>query len=119
MSAQYASAYGGLGPYLLVLFVAALPTTCWRMLGLFVASGLRDDSEFLIWVRLVAQTLLTAVIAKLLIVPPGAMAAIPDWGRYGSIAIGFVVFFATRRSLIAAVIAGEVVLLTAGYLAAS
>lgn len=110
---------GAYWPYLVVLFVGVLPTGCWRMLGLVVAKGLKDDSQFLIWVRLVAQTLLIAVVAKLLIAPPGALAAIPDWGRYGSVIAGFAVFLAFRRSLVAALVTAEAMLLAAGYLAAA
>jgi hypothetical protein len=43
--------------------------------------------------------------------PPGALASVPGFLRYGSVAAGFAVFLLSRKSIFAGVIAGEIVLL--------
>jgi hypothetical protein len=43
--------------------------------------------------------------------PPGVLAGVPDWLRYGAVAAGFAVFLVTRRSIFAGVVAGEIVML--------
>jgi branched-subunit amino acid transport protein len=58
----------------------------------------------------VATAILAGVIAQILLQPPGALASIPDWLRYGAVAAGVVVFFATRRSIFAGVLSGEIVM---------
>ena len=97
---------------LLVLLVAGvLPNQIWRMLGLWFGGGLDEGSELLVWVRAVATAVLAGVIAQIVVQPPGALASVPDWLRYGAVAAGFVVFMLMRRSIFAGVVAGEIVTL--------
>ena len=97
---------------LLVLVVAGfLPNEVWRMLGLWLGSGVDEGSEVLIWVRAVATAILAGVIAQILVQPPGALADVPDWLRYAAVAAGLAVFMLTRRSIFAGVVCGEIVLL--------
>lgn len=97
---------------LLVLFLAGfLPNEVWRMIGLWLGAGVDEGSELLVWVRAVATAILAGVIAQILVQPPGALASVPDWLRYLAVACGCTVFTATRRSIIAGVASGEVVML--------
>lgn len=101
---------------LLILVLAGfLPNEVWRMLGLFVGSGLSEDSEILVWVRAVATAILAGVIAQILVTPPGALAAVPPLVRYGAVASGFLIFLALRRSVIAGVIVAEAILIAGKY----
>src|SRR3954468_1103540 len=78
---------------LLVLFLAGfLPNESWRMLGLWVGSGVDEESDLLVWVRAVATAILAGVIAQILLLPPGALASIPGPLRYGAAAAGLVAF---------------------------
>jgi hypothetical protein len=52
------------------------------------------------------------VIAQIVVQPPGALASVPGWLRYGAVVAGFAVFMLTRRSIFAGVICGEIVMLT-------
>jgi len=103
-------------PYLVLVLIGFLPNEIWRWLGVFVARGLTETSEFLVWVRAVATAILAGVIAQLIIVPAGSLAAVPLGARLGALAVGFAVFMGLRRSVIAGVIAGEVALIAAGML---
>ena len=97
---------------LAVLFVAGvIPNQIWRMLGLWFGGGIDEGSELLMWVRAVATAILAGVIAQIVVQPPGALANVPGFLRYGSVAAGFAVFLLSRKSIFAGVIAGEIVLL--------
>ena len=94
---------------LVVLFVAGVvPNQIWRMLGLWFGGGIDEGSELLVWVRAVATAILAGVIAQILVQPPGALASVTDWLRYGAVAAGFAAFMLTRRSIFAGVVCGEV-----------
>ena len=97
---------------LAVLFVAGvIPNQIWRMLGLWFGGGIDEGSELLVWVRAVATAILAGVIAQIVVQPPGALASVPDFLRYGAVAAGFAVFLLSRKSIFAGVVAGEIVLL--------
>jgi NADPH:quinone reductase-like Zn-dependent oxidoreductase len=81
-----------------------------------VARGIDENSELLIWVRAVAVAVLAGVIAKLTLVPPGALASVPLTVRLVAIACGFLAYLLARRSVFAGVAVGEVVLITGGLL---
>jgi hypothetical protein len=49
---------------------------------------------------------LAAVIAKLVLAPPGALASVPLALRLAAIACGFLAFLAVRRSVFAGLFAG-------------
>ena len=50
-----------------------------------------------------------------MLTPSGELADVPLWGRLGSILIAFAAFFLFRRNVIAAVLTGEALLITAAY----
>jgi branched-subunit amino acid transport protein len=81
------------------------------MLGLWLGGGLDEGSDLLMWVKAVATSILAGVIAEILVRPPGALAGVPDFLRYGALLVGFIVFMLTRRSIFAGVVSGEVVML--------
>jgi branched-subunit amino acid transport protein len=102
----------GDGNTLLVLPVAGfLPNEVWRMLGLWLGGGVNEGSELLVWVRAVATAILAGVIAQILVSPPGALPSVPGWLRYAAVAAGFASFIATRRSIFAGVVCGELLML--------
>jgi branched-subunit amino acid transport protein len=94
-----------------LVFAGFLPNEIWRQLGLVFGGGVDGGSELLVWVRAVATAILAGVIAQILVSPPGALASVPDWLRYASVAVGFAAFIVSRRSTLAGVICGEVLML--------
>ena len=97
---------------LMVLLLAGfLPNEVWRMLGVWLGGGVDEGSELLVWVRAVATAILAGVIAQILVFPPGALAGVPGFLRYGAVAAGLAAFIATRRSIFAGVVCGEIVML--------
>jgi hypothetical protein len=113
------SALAELGPYLALMLVGFLPNELWRMLGLLVARGMSEDSQFIVWVRAVATAILAGVIAQLIATSSGALATIPLAMRITAVATGFLTFLAIRRSVLAGVAAGEAVLIVGALIMAS
>lgn len=97
-------------PYLALILCGFLPNDIWRMLGVIVGHGVSENSELMIWVRAVAIALLAGVIAKIVVVPPTALATIPFAIRLVAIGCGFAGFLVARQSVLVGVIAGEAVL---------
>jgi hypothetical protein len=109
--------FGEYWPYLIVLIVGFLPTEIWRWLAVMLAKDLREDSDLLLWVRLVASTLLAAVVAKMVAAPAGVLATVPLWGRIFSVFGAAGALFLFRRSVVAAVLAGEALLIGSWFIA--
>ena len=112
-------ATGGLWPYLVVVLFGFLPTEVWRVLGVLAGKGLSEDSEVFHWVRFVATALVTAVVAKLLLSPQGALAALPIGVRLSAIGIGLAAMLLARRSILIGLVVGEASLIAAGFWIAS
>jgi Branched-chain amino acid transport protein (AzlD) len=102
---------GGLWPYLVVIVFGFLPTEIWRIIGVFFGQSLDENSEALIWVRMVATALVTAVVFKLVVAPTGALAAIPLVVRVGAVAAGLATMYLAKRSILVGLLAGELTLL--------
>jgi hypothetical protein len=106
-----------IGPYFALVLVGFLPNEIWRVLGVFVARGIDEKSEILVWVRAVATAVLAGIIAQLTLTPPGALAGVALQVRLGAIVAGFVGYLLIRRSVFAGVLCGELALILGAYLA--
>jgi hypothetical protein len=103
--------------YVLLVLVGFLPNEIWRMLGLAAARGINEESELFILARAIATAVLAGIIAKIVLFPPGALAAVPWQIRLGATACGLVGFLAMRKSVFAGVAIGEIVLVGGTVLA--
>ena len=97
-------------PYLALLLLGFLPSEAWRWIGLLIGRGLDEDSELIMWVRAVATALIAAVVARLTLIPPGALAGVPLWVRLAALGGGVAAFYLIRRSAFAGMIVGEAIL---------
>jgi hypothetical protein len=102
--------------YLVLVLIGFLPSEIWRWLGIVLGRGLDEQSEIILWVRGVATALVAGVVARIVLIPPGALAAVPMPVRLAALACGFFAFLFIRRSAFAGVVVGEAVLV-AGALA--
>lgn len=110
---------GASAPYVLLIVFGVLPSLFWKLAGAFVAHGMDEDSEILVWVRTVATTLLAGVACKLVLTPSGALAAAPIWLRFGAMALGLLVWRLAGRSIVAGIAAGEAMLMAGTWWAGS
>jgi hypothetical protein len=63
--------------------------------------------------------LLVGIVGKLIFTPSGALALVPLAARLGALGVGAAAFLIFRRSVLAAVLAGEGAMVAAGYYFAS
>jgi hypothetical protein len=105
-----------LNPYLVMVLVGFLPNEVWRLIGVAFARRIDEGSELLLWVRAVATAVLAGVIAQLIFYPPGALAGTHLAVRLAGAGVGLAVFLATRRSVFAGIVAGQLTLVVGTYL---
>jgi hypothetical protein len=114
MTQPIAALDGPLWPYLALFLFAFLPTEIWRWLAVAFARRVAADSPALDWVRAVATALLAGVVAKLIVAPPGVLAALPLGLRVAALAVTLAIMLTDRRKVVLAVLAGEAVLIGGG-----
>ena len=110
------SALGELAPYAMLVLIGFLPNEVWRVLGVVLARGLDESAPVVLWVRAVATAVLGGVIARIVLVPPDALASVPRAVRVGALALGFAGFLLVRRSPFAGIVVGEAALLAGAFL---
>lgn len=102
-------------PYLALVALGFLPSEVWRWLGMVLGRGLDENSHVILWVRAVATALVAGVIARIVLIPPGALATVPLSVRIVAIGCGFLAFVLIRRSAFAGVLIGEAVLVAGAW----
>lgn len=104
-----------LWPYLVVILAGFLPNEMFRIAAVLLSKRVDETSEFFSWIRIVATTLLAAVVSRLIYAPAASLSVIPIWIRIGSLAIGATAFFALRRSLVLAILVAETCFVSAAW----
>jgi hypothetical protein len=102
-------------PYLWLFLAGFCAAQPWRYLGVVLSINLRTDSEVLVWVRSVSTALVAGLVARMILLPAGALASVPLGVRLGSFLFGCSIFYLTRKSLAAGVFSGGGLLVTAQY----
>jgi branched-subunit amino acid transport protein len=100
----------------LMLLGAALATYLWRALGVYLAGRVGEGGALLDWVGCVAYAILAGLIARMILLPAGPLAATSLADRAGATALGLAVFLLSRRNVLLGVTAGAgaLMLLAAG-----
>lgn len=99
-----------IAPLAAMLILAGAPNIVLRVAGVLLSRGLDENSEWLAFVRVLALALLAGVVGKLIANPPGALMATTTTGRVIAILVAVLAFFVARRSIFAALVAGEAAL---------
>ncbi|ETR75472.1 branched-chain amino acid transport [Afipia sp. P52-10] len=94
-----------------LLLAGVLPNGIWRVFGFLAGRRIDEGAEILVWVRAVATAIIGCVVMQILIMPPGALATMPTPVRFAAVVVGFLVYLLVKRSVLAGVIASELVLL--------
>jgi hypothetical protein len=106
---------GSAATFLYILVAGVGATAIWRLLGLFLSSGLSEDSPLLEWVKAVSTALVAGLVARTVLFPPGALADIDPAIRVGAFTLGVAVFFLARRHLGLGILSGVLALILAQY----
>jgi branched-subunit amino acid transport protein len=91
----------------LLFAVCGVTTYIWRGLGVLISGRLDPKSETFTWISCVAYAMIAGLIARMLVMPTGALAETSALERLiGSAAALGAYFWLTRRNLFAGVAAG-------------
>jgi len=107
--------HSGLAPYLLIVLAGFLPTDVWRWAAVVAGRKLEEDSDLMTFIRGVANAMVAGVIMRLVLFPSGDLLAVPLFVRAGCVVVAFLVYFLSKQSMLAGVIAGEAVLIAGAY----
>jgi len=90
-----------------LLAICALATYLWRGLGVLISGRIDPESQAFTWVSCVAYAMIAGLIARILVLPTGALAETTLLERaLGSAAALGAYFWLTERNLFAGVAAG-------------
>lgn len=98
------------GPFVIIT-LAALASYASRALGTLLSGRVRADSPVIEWITAVTYALMAGLVARMILLPQGALRDTADWVRLAAALVGLLVFFATRRSVGLSVLAGSLTLL--------
>jgi hypothetical protein len=102
---------------MIYIFVAGVAANgVWRLGGALLSSGISDDGAVITWVRAVSTALVAALISRIVLFPPGALADVDIVIRIAAFGLGILAFFLTRRNLGAGILAGAAALLAGHFL---
>lgn len=103
-------------PYLFILAGGWAMTYPWRVLGVLLGGKIDEDSDVLVLVRAIATALVAGVIGNLIVFPSGPLADTALWLRIGAAGAGFAAYLLLGRTVLAGIVAGELVLGVGLYL---
>lgn len=95
-----------LSPQATAVLVAVLASAGWRVLGVALAERIDTEGAVFRWFTCVSYAVLAGLLTRLLILPTGDLMGADLTVRLGAAVLGIGVFFLTRRSLLAGVLAG-------------
>lgn len=95
-------------PAYLIVLIGFLVTEPWRWMGMYFSKDLDENSEIIIWVRAVSTALIAALIARLILTPPGILAETHVSIRVISLLFSTMVFFVCGKRLLLTIFSGLV-----------
>lgn len=102
------------------LFIAGFGATQpWRYLGVILSRNVHEDAEILVWVRAVSTALVAGLVARMVLLPAGALADVPPGVRLGAFAFGVAAFFLSGRKLIVGVSCAAIALVLTQHILAT
>jgi hypothetical protein len=102
---------------MIYIFVAGVAANgVWRLGGALLSSGISDDGAVITWVRAVSTALVAALISRIVVFPPGALADVDAVIRVTAFGIGILAFFLTQRNLGLGILSGAAALLARHFL---
>lgn len=90
----------GAWSYIFLAIAGFGATQPWRYLGVMLSRNVHEDAEILVWVRAVSTALVAGLVARMVLLPAGALADVPLGIRIGAFMLGVAAFFLTGRRLV-------------------
>ncbi len=83
-----------------ILVLVTLATYLWRGGGVVIAQNIKPDGDLSQWFSCVAYGMLAGLISRILVLPVGILAETPLIDRLVALAVGFVMFFIFKRTML-------------------
>jgi branched-subunit amino acid transport protein len=99
----------------LAIALAAAVTYGWRAGGVRLGRSIDVDSRLFRWASAVAYALLAGLVARMILLPEGPLAATELPHRLGAAVAAAAVFFLTRKNLLLGVATGMAVLVLMSF----
>lgn len=93
-----------------IITLAALATYASRVLGTVLSGKISTESAMIDWITCVTYALLAGLVVRMIWMPIGTLATVPDWMRFAAAATGLSVFMLTRKNVGFGVLSGSLVL---------
>lgn len=105
---------GEAGPFA-ALVAASAATYIWRGAGAALASRIGVGGAAFAWFSCVAYAMLAALIARMILIPAGALGEAPFVDRVGATVFGLAFFFTFRRHIFVGTAAGLAAFVALAY----
>ena len=94
----------------LAILVTSLATFSSRLLGVISSNGIKETSKLFRWFNCLAYSTLSALLARIIIFPAGALSEADYLLRFIVIAVGLIVFIKTKKNFFYATVSAGVLL---------
>ncbi|MBL4747867.1 MAG: AzlD domain-containing protein [Magnetovibrio sp.] len=95
---------------ILVISLAAAATYASRGFGAFLSGRIKADDKIIEWITCVTYALMAGLVVRMIVLPIGALIAVPLTVRLFSTSIGLLVFFLFRKNIGLGVATGSLTL---------
>ena len=93
-----------------VILITSLATYLSRFLGVLSSENINVNSKIFQWFNCIAYGILAALIARMVIFPAGVLSESSILIRVLVIAVGIIIFFATKKNLVYPTILSAIIL---------
>ena len=100
----------------LTVLACGAATYLWRGLGVLLSGRVRAESEVFTWVGCVAYAMVAALIARLVLLPEGTLAATPLYERLAACAAALLTYYRGGRNLFIGIVSGFAVIVALEWL---
>ena len=84
----------------LAILVTSLATFCSRFLGVISSKGIKETSKLFRWFNCLAYSTLSALLARIIIFPAGALAEVDYLIRFIVVFICLVIFLISKKNFV-------------------
>ena len=93
-----------------VILITSLATYLSRFLGVLSSENININSKIFKWFNCIAYAILSALIARMVIFPAGVLSESSILIRVLVVAVGIIIFFATKKNLVYPTILSAIIL---------
>ena len=99
----------------LAILVTSLATYISRFLGVITSKKIKETSKFFKWFNCLAYSTLSALLARIIIFPAGALAEVDYLIRFIVVLICLLIFLISKKNLVYPTIFSAIMLATINY----